>query len=133
MLVVVYCLLSCLTWLCSKILLSLYLENSSPWSWEREECSSTHGEGQRNTATQRAAEGQVQRYCLAWTAGRENKGKWKAGTAVEVLVRRDRCIEKTAVCCNYKTCWTWGQSQHTAVVTGTHHLNPDFFSSWYSL
>ena len=37
MLVVMYCLFLCLTWPCSKILLSLCLENSSPWSWEREE------------------------------------------------------------------------------------------------
>ena len=124
-LVVMYCLLLCLTWPCSKILLSLSLENSSPWSWEGEECLSPHRKGQRNTATQRPAKSQAQHYCIAWTAGRENEGSWKKRTAVEILVWRDRCVEETVVCYNCKACWTWRQSQYTSFITGTN-----FFKTW---
>ena len=121
-----YCLFLCLTWPCSKILLSLCLENSSPWSWEREECLSPHREGQRNTATQRPAESQAQHSCIAWTAGRENEGSWKKRTAVEILVWRDRCVEETVVCYNCKACWTWRQSQFASSITGTN-----FFKTWF--
>lgn len=126
---IVCCLFSCLTWLCSKIFLSLYLENSSPGSWEGKECLSPHRERQRNTAPPRAAESQVQQRCIAWTAGGENKGRREEGTAVEILVWRDRCIEKTVVCYHCKACWTWKQSQYTSLITGTHHFfKPRFFS-----
>lgn len=122
MLIVVYCLLSCLTWLCSKILLSLYLENSSVWSWKGEVCSSPHREGQRNSATQRPAESQTLYYWVVWTAGREDKGRWKEGTAVEIPVGRDRCVEKAVVCYNCKTCWTWKQREYASFITGTKNF-----------
>lgn len=125
MFVVVDHLLSSFTLLCSKILLILYVDNSSSWSWEGEECLSSHREGQRNRAAQRPAESQIQYNCTAWAARRENKGRRKEGTAGEILVWGDRCAEKTVVYCTCSTCWTWNQTM--SCITGTNNVFKQIF------
>lgn len=105
----VHCLAGCLTWLSSKSLLSFYLENSSSWSWEREECLLPHREGQRNTETQRPAKGQIQFFLIAWATGGESEGMWQEAAVAGVLIQRDRCPEEAAVRHNQKTFWTGRQ------------------------